>query len=131
MAPTLTKLLKPTCVSRAQSRIDVQMAPLWLSRATLPGRAIVGGEAGVEVARRVDDAQAVGADDAHLAAGDVADLLFERPALGAEFGEAGRDDDRRRHAALDAVGDQVPGTVAAGVAMTARSTASGTAARIG
>src|SRR5262249_42658693 len=37
-------------------------------------------------------------DDAHLAAGGRADLLFEGPALGAAFGEAGRDDDGRRHA---------------------------------
>src|SRR5450755_3379663 len=40
MAPTLTKLLKPMWRSSAQSRIDVQMAPLWLKRATRPGGAI-------------------------------------------------------------------------------------------
>src|SRR5260370_38343906 len=40
MAPTLTKELKPTWAPCAQSRMDVQMAPLWLSRATWPGRAI-------------------------------------------------------------------------------------------
>src|SRR2546429_199247 len=41
MAPTLTNALKPTWAPRAQSRIEVQMAPLWLSRAMLPVRAMV------------------------------------------------------------------------------------------
>src|SRR5262249_18783496 len=61
----------------------------------LAGPGHPGGEAGVEAADGVDDAQAVGADDAHAAAGGVADLGFEGPAGGAEFGEAGGDDDGR------------------------------------
>ena len=43
MLPTLTKLLKPTWTSRAQSRIEVQIAPLWLKSAKFPASGIAAG----------------------------------------------------------------------------------------
>ena len=41
MEPTDTNMLKPTISFCAQSRIAVQSAPLWLMKATFPGRAMV------------------------------------------------------------------------------------------
>src|SRR5262249_24562972 len=63
-----------------------------------------GGEAGVEVGRRVDDAEAVRPDQAHPAPYDVPELRFELPPLRAQFGEAPGDDD----AGPGPVGDGVP-----------------------
>src|SRR5262245_12059365 len=53
----------------------------------------------------MEDAQAVGPDDAHLAFGDIADLLFEFPPFRPQLGEAGRDDDGGANAQRAAVGD--------------------------
>ena len=63
----------------------MQTAPLWLNRATLPGQGHVGGEAGIEVAGWIDDAQAIRPDQAEVPAGDVAHALLQQPALGPEF----------------------------------------------
>ena len=63
-----------------------------------------GRERCVELEHRVDDAQHVGAHHPHpIAVADFDDLLFERAALGADFAEAGRDDDRALEPALAAL----------------------------
>ncbi len=60
----------------------------------------------------LDGAQAVRSEEAHAAPRHVPDCALQRPALGAQLGEAGR---------------IVPATEPAGVAITTRSTTSGTA----
>src|SRR5205823_125940 len=64
-----------------------------------------GGKRGIEVRGRMDDAEAVGPDDAHLATGDVTDPPFEFSPLGAQLREPGRDDDGRADALPDALLD--------------------------
>ena len=59
------------------------------------------------------------------------DLALQLRALRADLLEAGRDDDRAADAGLGALAMIRPGTVAAGVTMTARSTGSGSTARLG
>src|SRR5262249_38241102 len=60
------------------------------------------GEAGVKVARRVDDAQAVRPYDAQVPAADLAYLVLQRLALGAEFGKPRGDDARSLDMPFDA-----------------------------
>ena len=65
-----------------------------------------GGEGGVEAGHGVDDAQHVGAHDAHVVApGIFQQLLFQRPAFAAHFAEARRDDHRAGDALLAALFD--------------------------
>ena len=63
-----TKALKPTFSRKLQSRTAVQSAPLWLMKPTLPGRAIALAKVAFRRVRGAHHAQAVRADDPHLAA---------------------------------------------------------------
>src|SRR5262249_49754115 len=94
-----------------------------------------GGEAGIQAAGRVDHPQAVGTDQAQLALGRRADLPLQHPPLLAAPRPCSPSSEkpalmmtppRTRCATQSAI---IAGTVAAGVAITARSTASGTSAR--
>ena len=110
----------------------MQSAPLWLRKPTLPGLRHGGGEGGVQAGQRAHHAQAVRADDPHPAAPRLLqDLPLQLRALGPDLLEAGRDDDRRREPRPRRTRRSRPGTVGAGVTMTARSTGSGTAAMLG
>ena len=91
-------------LAAAQSRMAVPRAPLWLKKATRPGRRDDVREGRVEVHGRADVAEAVGADDAHaVALGDGLDLVLEALALLADLLEPGADDDGAGHAGLAAL----------------------------
>ena len=110
----------------------MQSAPLWLMNPTLPGRAIAAGERGVQPAERAHHAQAVRPDQPHPAApGLLEDPALELGPVRPDLLEPGRDHDRALDAGVGALGRSRPGTVAAGVTTTARSTGSGTSAIVG
>ena len=85
----------------------MQSAPLWLMKATLPGRAIGVGKGRIQAEDRVHHAQAVGTDDAHPAADGLHDLGFQFLAVLAGFLESGGDDDAGGNAEFDALAQQV------------------------
>ena len=101
-----TKALKPTISLKLQSSTAVHSAPLWLMKPTLPGRAMPRREGGVQAGERAHHAQAVGADDAHVAlARFLEQLPLQLRALRPDFLEAGRDHDRRLDARRRALPD--------------------------
>ena len=93
MEPMETKALKPTFSRKLQSSTAVHSAPLWLMKATLPGRATERAKGRVQPANRIHHAQAVRADEPHLAANGLRDLPLQLLAVLAGLLEAGRDDD--------------------------------------
>ncbi len=73
------------------------------------------GERGVEAQFRADDAQAVGAEDAHVVGtGDLEHLALQRGTDVAGLGEAGGNDDDVAHAAAAALFDQLRNRLRAG-----------------
>ena len=94
-----TKALKPTFSRKLQSSTAVHSAPLWLMKATLPGRATVCAKVAFSPRIGIHHAQAVRADEPHLAANGLRDLPLQLLAVLAEFLEAGGDDDAGGNAA--------------------------------
>ena len=101
LSPIETNDDSPIPRAAASSIAAIPNAPLWEANATLPGVGAPGSERRVERAQVVEvgDAEAVRADHAH--AGGPADgeqLILARAALGADLGEARRQDDERADA---------------------------------
>jgi hypothetical protein len=130
MEPMETKALKPTFSRKLQSSTAVHSAPLWLMKATLPGRATLRAKVAFSPRIGIHHAQAVGADEPHLAADDLRDLPLQLLAMLAKLLEAGRNDNRRRNADLHRLGNDVR-HVSAGVVTTTRSTLSGRSLTLG
>ena len=61
-----------------------------------------GRKTGVEPADGMNDSQTVGPNHPHASLGNAADLVFQDPSFRSQFGEAGRDEDGRRNAIVDA-----------------------------
>ena len=79
------------------------MAPDWLSRATLPGRAMSAAKLALRLLGGWMTPRQFGPMMRILPRASVADLPLQLAALGAQLGEAGRDDDGGRDAAVDAL----------------------------
>ena len=77
MEPMETKALKPTFSRKLQSSTAVHRAPLWLMKATLPGRATLWAKVAFRPLHRIHHAQAVGTDQPHLAANGLRDLPLQ------------------------------------------------------
>ena len=131
MEPIERNALKPTCSRRLQSRIAVQIAPLWLTSATLPGRAIVVAKVAFNPARGLITPRQLGPMmrmRPRLASSSTW-RSSSAPALPASLKPAEMMIAPFTPAATHS--RTTPGTVLAGVTITARSTLSGTAATVG
>ena len=102
-----TKALKPTFSRKLQSSTAVHSAPLWLMKATLPGRATL--RAKVAFSPRIGfiTPRQFGPMSRILPRMISRDLPLQFLAVLAKLFEAGRDDDRRRNAHLHRLRDQV------------------------
>ncbi len=127
--PTERKALNPTCSRRLQSKTDVQSAPLWLMNATLPRRAILFAKvafkpsSGIMMPRQFGPITCIWPRRARISSSSLI------PAAPHSLKPA----DMITAPGTPAVSHSptTSGTVNAGVAMTARSTAAGTSAILG
>ena len=100
-----TKALKPTFSRKLQSRTDGAEGTALADEADVAGPRHAFGKGGVEAGQWTHDAQAVGADNAHLrTAGAPQNFRFELRAGFADLFETGGDDDRT----LDARPPHIP-----------------------
>ena len=131
MEPTETKALKPTISRRLQSRMAVQRAPLWLMNATFPGRAMMPAKVAFNpLCGRIRPRQF----------GPMIRIRYLRASSRMDRSSAapGAPVSRKPAEMMIAPGIEArphsaitPGTVAAGVAMTAKSIRSGTCSTLG
>ena len=107
LLPTLTNVDRPTLPLGWRARESpCPSAPLCDENATRPAGGTIGENDAFSRTRRrgVEQAHAVGPDHPHAVAADrVDELLLQRAAVVADFGESGGDDDQR----LDAGGGAV------------------------
>ncbi len=122
LLPMLMSLARPSCRSAAQSRIAVQRAPDCEMTEMPPAPGHVLRERGVHVVVRVDQAEAVRAQQPHVAAAAAGrELPFQRGAFRPDLLEAGRDHDQRAGARRRSRPPPPPARPAVGTAITARS----------
>ncbi len=120
--PRLMNFENPTSFPMAQSMMAMPMAPDCEKKPIVPLRQHVRGEGGVHVVRRVDEAQAVRAQDADaLFLADLLQLLLEQRAVLARFLEPGADDDGGFDPRCRAVPERPRERAWAGMTMIARS----------
>jgi hypothetical protein len=103
MEPIDTKALKPTFSRKHRCAQRTALADK--SHVARPRHGV--GEGRVQAADRIHDAQAVGADEPHLAADGLGNLPLQFFAVLAEFLKAGRDDNAGRNSQLDRFGDNL------------------------
>ena len=128
IAPSDTNAENPTCSRRLQSRMAVSSAPLWLRKATVPGRAMPAAKVALRPVRGLMTPRQFGpttrmrprrasASTCRSSAAPASPVSWNPAEMITAAGTP-----RSAHAPT------TPGTAGAGVAITARSTAAGTSA---
>ena len=128
MAPRDTNMLKPIPIAAAPVEYCITESPRYKGD-DVARFGICCKERRVETDVGKYDSQAVGTDNSQsVLLADLNDLAFQHPSLQARLSETCRQDDGACHACLSAL-LTIPGTVCAGVMMTARLTGEGTSSK--